>query len=131
MSKKGPEKTLQDDVMLACGNGDTRLFRNNVGTGWAGRIERLRNGALLITDPRPLHAGLCKGSCDLIGFRTIEITPDMVGQRLAVFVGLETKSKRGCMSAEQEKFVDTVQYAGGFAGEVRSIEQALHILRRG
>jgi hypothetical protein len=42
--------------------------------------------------------GLCKGSSDLIGLRSLEITPELVGLRLAQFVALEVKAAQGVPS---------------------------------
>jgi hypothetical protein len=47
-------------------------------------------------------ASLCKGSADLIGYRTITITPDMVGQQVAVFTSIEVKTPTGRIRPEQQ-----------------------------
>jgi hypothetical protein len=66
------EQQIQQHIRIACSTGATRLFRNNTGT------LRDQHG-------RPVSFGLCKGSADLIGYRTITITPEMVGQQVAVY----------------------------------------------
>lgn len=104
-------------ILDACGRGAVRLFRNNT-------------GALEDKTGRIVRYGLCKGSSDLIGWQTVEVTPEMVGQRLAVFVALEVKDK-GRLTAEQAQFLEVVRRAGGIAGEVRSVEDAESVLRRG
>jgi len=71
--------------------------------------------------------GLCKGSADLIGWRTVTITPEMVGQQVAVFTSIEVKSERGRLAAEQQQWLDAVLSAGGIAGVARSVEDALRI----
>jgi hypothetical protein len=58
--------------------------------------------------------GLCKGSADLIGYRTITITPDMVGQQVAVFASIEVKTPTGRIRPEQQAWLETVQAAGGY-----------------
>ena len=62
------EQQIQQHIRIACSTGATRLFRNNTGT------LRDQHG-------RPVSFGLCKGSADLIGYRTITITPDMWASR--------------------------------------------------
>ena len=109
------EQQIQQQIRIACSNGATRLFRNNTGT------LRDQHG-------RPVQFGLCKGSGDLIGYRTVEITPDMVGQRLAVFCSIEVKSATGRIRPEQRQWLDAVQAAGGIAGVARSVEDALRIM---
>ena len=109
------EQTIQQHIRIACSTGDTRLFRNNTGT------LRDANG-------RPVSFGLCKGSADLIGYRTVTITPDMVGQQVAVFLSIEVKTPTGRVRPEQRAWMETVQAAGGIAGVARSVEDAQALL---
>lgn len=106
----------------------TRLFRNNVGQAWVGKSQRMRDGSVLIDNARPLHAGLCEGSSDLIGWRSIVVTPELVGRRLAVFLALEAKTGAGRLNKHQLAFIAAVERAGGVAGEARSVEQAQRML---
>ena len=110
------EMAVLRKVLDACGRGEVRLFRNNV-------------GALEDKNGRIVRYGLCKGSSDLIGWRSVMVTPDMVGQRVAVFVALEVKDK-GRLTQEQQVFLGVVACAGGIAAEVRSVEDAEAALRR-
>jgi hypothetical protein len=80
---------------------------------------------------RFVRFGLCKGSSDLIGLRSLEITPEMVGQRVAQFVALEVKTASGVVSSEQRAFLQLVQQLGGVAAVCRSIEQAQAVLDLG
>lgn len=68
------------------------------------------------------------GGADLLGWRTITITPDMVGQRFALFLAVEVKSATGRVTPEQLNFIRAVNEAGGIAGVVRSLEQAEELL---
>jgi hypothetical protein len=72
--------------------------------------------------------GLCKGSSDLIGLRVLEITPELVGQRLAQFVALEVKTAQGVLSQEQRAFLRLVKDLGGVAAVCRSVEEAEQLL---
>lgn len=108
---------------------DVRLFRNNVAQAWQGRVVRHEPGLLVLADPRPIQAGLCVGSSDLIGWRSVVITPEMVGQRLAVFAGVEVKTDRGRATEEQKNFIEVVQRFGGLAGVARSVDDARIILK--
>ena len=105
------EQQIQQQIRIACSHGQTRLFRNNTGT------LRDQHG-------RPVQFGLCKGSADLIGWRTITITPEMVGQQVAVFLSIEVKTATGRLRPEQRQWLDAVQSAGGIAGVARSVEDA-------
>jgi hypothetical protein len=108
------EQRIQQEIRLAVSKGDTRVFRNNTGT------LRDANG-------RPVSFGLCKGSADLIGWRTVTITPEMVGQQVAVFTSIEVKTATGRLQPEQQQWLNAVQTAGGIAGVARSVEDALRI----
>ena len=99
---------------------DVRMFRNNVGTGWTGQVVSKELGAIVLQNARPLHAGLCVGSSDLIGWKTVTITPDMVGQQVAVFVAAEVKTATGRLTGEQQNFLNKVRDAGGLAVVIRS-----------
>lgn len=106
----------------------TTIFRNNTGMGWTGSHNRTKEGSILIRDARPLHAGLTKGSSDLIGWTTREITPDMVGQKVAVFTAIEVKTEKGRATAEQLNFIAQVRKSGGIAGIARSPEEARNLI---
>jgi hypothetical protein len=75
----------------------------------------------------PVRYGLQPGSSDLIGWRTVTITPEMVGQQVAVFTSIEVKTATGRVKPEQKLWLDKVQAAGGIAGVARSVEDALRI----
>lgn len=134
------EHPIQQRILIAHGAGDTRLWRNNVGTGWTGKATKvsagnlaamargLRPGDVVIRAGRPLHAGLCIGSSDLIGLRSLVVGPELVGQRIARFAAVEVKSPTGRASEEQTAFIETIQRLGGLAGVARSPEEAAGIL---
>lgn len=112
------ETTLQQQIRLALGTRtDLRLFRNQVG-----QLPDPRTG-------RPVQFGLARGSADLIGWRTITITPDMVGSQLAVFTSIEVKTHTGRIRPEQHAWLGAVRGAGGIAGIARSVQDANEILR--
>jgi hypothetical protein len=110
------EQTIQQHIRLSCSTGATRLFRNNTGT-------------LKDANGRPVQFGLCKGSADLIGWTTRTITPEMVGQQVAVFTSIEVKSSSGRVKPEQQQWLNAVQAAGGIAGVARSVGEAMDLLR--
>ncbi len=111
MASSPSEHEIQQRIRLACGRGRVRLWRNNT-------------GALVDQQGRFVRFGLCKGSSDLIGLRVLEITPSMVGQRIAQFVALEVKTLHGVVSPEQRAFLRLVEQLGGVAAVCRSIQQA-------
>jgi hypothetical protein len=106
-----------------------RIFRNNVGQGWIGHGAHTGT-SIFIENPRPLHAGLCKGSGDGIGWHTIEITPDMVGKRVAVFLSVETKAQRGRATSEQINWDSQVRAAGGISVIAKSVDDVTLAIRK-
>jgi len=112
------ETDLQQRIRLALGTrSDLRLFRNQVG-----QLPDPRTGRLV-------QFGLARGSADLIGWRTITITPDMVGRQVAVFTSIEVKTERGRIRPEQHAWLTAVTGAGGIAGIARSVQDANDLLR--
>lgn len=105
------------------------MFRNNTAQAYVGnrsiRISKagsypLEPGDVIIKQGRILHAGLIKGSSDLIGWKTQIITSDMVGKKIAIFTAVEVKTQTGKASSEQEIFISNVNNAGGIAKVMRS-----------
>ena len=72
------EATIKRDILRRLGRGPVRVFNNPVGSAWQGIATRLPNGDVLLHNPRRVVYGLCPGSSDLIGWRTVEVTPEMV-----------------------------------------------------
>lgn len=105
------ESLVQKEIMIKLNRGNTRVFRNNVGTAKT-------------YDGRFIQFGLMKGSGDLIGWETIRITPDMVGQDIARFLSVEVKKEKGGKtSPEQEKWAEKVNSSGGRAIIINNSEE--------
>lgn len=112
-----PETVLQNEIRLALSvkcPGST-IFRNHC-------------GALRDANGRMVRFGLHPGSPDLVGWKTIEITPDMVGSKVAVFCGIEIKTPTGKVREDQLHFLDRLRSAGGVAGVARSVDDAVMLL---
>jgi hypothetical protein len=109
------EQQIQQRIRLALSRGPVRLWRNNTGA------LRDQRGQLV-------RFGLCEGSSDLIGYRTVTITPDMVGRQIAQFVALEIKAPTGRTTAPQRQFLATCQAAGAVAGVARNQADAEALL---
>jgi hypothetical protein len=113
------------------------LFRVNTGTGWVGKMVRVSApkkvqmfpGDVLVREARPLKAGLVNGGGDLVGWRSVIITPEMVGQKIAQFVSLECKYGSGRLEPEQKIFARQVNEAGGIGAEIRDVADPERILK--
>lgn len=124
------EKLIQQEIHLALASRpDVRLFRNNVGLGWVGSVERQTAQEITLSNYRPVKFGLHAGSGDLIGWKNVRITQDMVGEDLAVFLSVEVKDIHGRLKVDQQNWFDQVNNCGGIGVVARSAEQALNEIR--
>lgn len=111
------ERALLRTLLIYASELGARLFRNQV-------------GSYVLAQPdckscqrfgRRLSSGMGVGSPDLIGWRTVTVTPEMVGTRLAVFCGVEVKREDGTPSDAQRAFLGALAQAGAVSGVVRSL----------
>jgi hypothetical protein len=124
IAKKYPmsETDLVQRIRLALGRGAIRIFRNNRGKL---KDERGRWVSFGIGDP---------GGADLLGWQTVTITPDMIGQKFARFISVEVK-KVGARTdkqraIDQANWRTQVNAAGGIAIEARSVSEVEEALSR-
>lgn len=110
------EAGVQQAIRLALGSSPgVKVFRNNV-------------GAYKDHQGRVIRYGLMTGSADLIGWRTLVITPDMVGRHIAQFMSIEVKAPRGVVRPEQQVWADNVRKAGGIAVIARSVDDVCFLV---
>ena len=130
MSNK--EHAIQNEIRNALA-GRCKLFRANVGKAWASndvvKVPRkmpvvMGPRDVLLRNARPFDTGLPPGFTDLFGYVVEEITADMVGQKVAIFIGPEVKDENGKPSPLQKTFISVVNADGGRAGVVRSVDDA-------
>lgn len=131
-----PEMTIKAEIRKALGkNPQVKLFNNPCGIGFQGQPMNSANDSrdriIRLKDYRRIEFGLIKGSSDLIGWRQLTITPDMVGMHVAQFVAIEVKDATGRLQPSQGVFIGQVNGAGGLAGIARSAEDALELMRSG
>jgi len=105
--RRRDESNLVRRLLATASRCGARLFRNQV-------------GSYRLSDGRRISSGLCVGSSDLIGYRVVIVTPEMVGRKLAVFCAIEAKSATGRASDRQQEFIRQVNFDGGIAQVVRS-----------
>lgn len=120
-------------------NGAVRLFRNNTGVGLAVQHKHPYTQQALISacialvekgggSAQRIRFGLAVGSGDLIGWRKLVITQDMVGMTVAQFASCEVKTDRGTVKMEQSNWMEAVNGSGGVAFVARSVEDAANKL---
>jgi len=109
-------------------------------------LERNNNVAFMSQDGRMIRAGLGNiskkhsdtfKSSDLIGIKTMVVTPDMVGKTIGIFIAVECKDptwnvnkKLDARESAQKKYIDYVVSRGGIAGFVNSIDSFLKLIGR-
>lgn len=96
-------------LIQACKNKGVYIFRNQVGT-------------FLTRSGQPVKIGVV-GSSDSIGFCSIEITPEMVGKKVAVFFGAEFKTAKGKQREEQKNWENHITNLGAPYRIIRSPEE--------
>lgn len=101
------------DILSEVNPETERLFRINAGMGWVGKLVKhdRAKGLLTLKDPRPLHAAPLHWP-DVCGWETVEITPEMVGKKVAVVKFVEVKVTGG-LTPGQAAFRDLVLKMGG------------------
>lgn len=110
--KMTPERTIIARVLREIDPEIDRLFRINAGMGWIGRVVKRTDDAIIIANPRPLHAAPA-GWPDLFGWRTVKIGAEHIGQLLAVVRAVEIKAGRDRLSDRQRKFAKMLEAMGG------------------
>lgn len=129
MNNLNSGKELENKVLVAL-QPYCQIQNITTGFGWIGDGKPQRTGnKMILVNPRPLKAGF-KGCPDQIGFTTVKITPDMVGQEIAVFTAIEVKDGKGRLSKDQQGFLNIVNRAGGIGAEVRSVEDAIQAVHK-
>lgn len=93
--------------------------------GWI----NVRGMFMTMDGKRCVRAGLqADGSADIIGFKPIMITQEMVGTVIAQFRSCEVKTKTGTVKPEQQHWADFINQAGGKAGIARTPEEIEKIM---
>ena len=95
---QNPETKIQNRIMMDMSKKGYLVWRNQV-------------GLFKTMDGRTVNIGI-KGSSDLMAVKPTVITPEMVGQTLAVFVAVEVKTATGRQSEPQKKWQKAVEKLG-------------------
>ncbi len=120
------ETAVLHAIMLRCSEGLNRIFRNPIGGAWMshGKALSCGGGDRLLKNATFQQFGVGgEGGSDLIGWKSTVITPEMVGQRVAIFVACEVKKPGGRPSPEQLNFISQVTAAGGIGIVADSVSQ--------
>lgn len=115
---KRTETHVKADVLTALGGRvDYMVWNHPTGTGRA------------LSPPYPVIKYGLPGSPDIIGVHTVTVTDDMVGQRIGVAVGIETKHpKTGSQREQQKRFQAAWEARGGVYILTRTAEGITDII---
>ena len=114
------ETEASDKILNALAKLNIKLHRVQAGEWWAcshpgDKLYRMK--------------GAQAGVSDYCGWRSIVITPEMVGKRVAQFVGIEMKTKTGKAREAQLNFGEAVRRDGGIAGVCRDATEATQLFK--
>jgi hypothetical protein len=121
------ETELYPRILTALSRGGTRLFRQQVALSWMGQIVARTPDTITLLHPRALKVG-APGISDFAGIHAIEVTEDLLGARVGVYVAIEAKGPRGRVTPEQRNFLAMIQSLGGRAGIARSVAEASDVI---
>jgi hypothetical protein len=107
---------------------NVRIFRNNVGVGFVGTPRDESGGIVTLVNYRRIRFGLFPGSSDLIGWKTVTVTSDMVGKKVAIFLSIEAKAPGKKPNADQKNWITQVNECGGIAGAVDCVADAENLI---
>ena len=122
------ESQLLADILIAHSRGNVRLWRQNSGVAWQGRIIHQDHHRLILS---PYYAVKLapEGTSDLGGGVSVTVTNEMVGLPVLIYTGIEGKSVRGRITPQQHSFINMIRSLGGRAGIARSVEDAGRIIQ--
>jgi hypothetical protein len=126
--------TLIQHILLNVSHGLVRLWRQNAGTAWAGKAKKYAKldhvtvypGDVVVRQGQPVQLGE-EGIADLVGYSIVTITPEMVGQRVAIFSAVEVKGEGDTPKATQLAYIERIRQHGGRAGVAYQPEDAAFI----
>ena len=113
------ESSIQKRALAALGARDGVLvWRQQSGTFRA------------LEDPsRIVKVGML-GISDALAVVGVEVTPEMVGNKIGVAVGIEFKAEKGRQSDAQKRWQKSFEACGGIYAIVRSVEDAVALVER-
>jgi len=124
------ESQLLADILLNCSRGSVRLWRQNSGMAWQGKIVSQDHSRLVLSPYRAIKLAP-EGTSDLGGGVQVIVTEYMIGRPAFIYTGIEGKFGKGRVSPEQQQFINMIHAMGGRAGVARSVEDARRIIEGG
>lgn len=114
------------------------IFSNPVGTAIVGGKQfyakkagaiPVKKGDRITIGGQNITFGLYPGSSDYVGWNEIIITPEMIGQKIAVFTSIEIKTENDKLSKKQRTWNRIVRQAGGIVEAWHAIGDKIERLK--
>lgn len=123
------ESEIQQLIQLEAPKMGVTLLRNNSGAFKDDSGRLVRYGLGQVSNIQPFK------SSDLIGWTEVIVTEDMIGKRIAIFTAIEVKKENWKPSGDeredkQRKFIQWVNYRGGIAAMINSVEDFVKLFVR-
>ena len=122
------ESDIQNSILVALSESGAYALRINSGTFWGGEIVAHDGRRLMLEHPTRIN-GAPAGTSDILGCSTVTITPDMVGQTVAIMFAVEVKRPGEPVPKHQDRYLALMRARGARAGVARSAEDAVKIAR--
>ena len=129
MDTKLKEISIQNEIQIALSRAGYYNLRVNSGQFWGGEVLSHDGQMLLLKHPTKI-AGAPAGTSDIIGCITCVITPDMVGQTVAIFAACEVKQPGQRPEKHQERYLAIMRSRGAIAGWADNPEDAVALWTR-
>ncbi|WOL24254.1 hypothetical protein fHeYen801_044 [Yersinia phage fHe-Yen8-01] len=134
------ESEAQKHIWVSLSRAGAVMFRLNVGRAWLSNlgprgVKKTVKG-VLIAAARSIALGFSdvsgksiEGSLDLQGYTVVEITPEMVGRKVAIYTCVDAKRTKGGKRREKQiETVSRVRAAGGIAGFASTPTEAVSLI---
>lgn len=113
------ESSIQKRALAAIGaRADALVWRQQ-----SGAFRALSNPGRIVRVGTP-------GISDAMAVVGVEVTPEMVGKKIGVAVGIEFKAEKGRQSDAQRVWQRALESCGGVYAIVRSVEDAVALVER-
>lgn len=125
------ESGIQNKMLIDMSKNGLYGLRINSGEFWGGKFVSMKTTNkrtfLVLENPTKVQ-GAPAGTSDIIGCKSVFITPQMVGTTLAVFFAVEVKCPGKKPEPHQENYLAVMRCRGAIAGSARSSEEMLSLL---
>lgn len=122
------EHDIQNSIRIALSRNGIYTERSNAGKFWGGKVIAHDGKRVVIENPTQI-VGAVAGTSDLIGFRSLQVTQDMVGKTIAQFIAIEVKKPGERPRENQIAYLNMVNKRGGVGIWVDNVDKVEGIFK--